>query len=83
MTEQTSIAVVGAGAIGGALAAALGDAGHKATLCDRTPFKMLRRTFDGETRQYDHPVVTNPDGLSPVDWLLLCTKAHQVSGAAP
>jgi 2-dehydropantoate 2-reductase len=83
MAEQTSIAVVGAGAIGGALAAALGDAGHTVTLCDRTPFEILKRTFEGETRQYDHPVVTNPQGLGPVDWLLLCTKAHQVPGAAP
>jgi 2-dehydropantoate 2-reductase len=83
LAEQTSIAVVGAGAIGGALAAALGDAGHTVTLCDRTPFEALKRTFEGETRQYDHPVVTSPQGLSPVDWLLLCTKAHQVPGTAP
>ena len=83
MAEQTSIAVVGAGAIGGALAATLGDAGHTVTLCDRTPFDVLKRTFDGETRQYDHPIVTSPQGLRPVDWLLLCTKAHQVRGVAP
>ena len=83
MAEKTSIAVVGAGAIGGALAAALGDSGYTVTLCDRTPFAMLKRTFEGETRQYDHPVVTSPQGLRPVDWLLLCTKAHQVPGAAP
>ena len=83
MAEKTSIAVVGAGAIGCALAAALGDAGHTVTLCDRIPFDVLKRTFEGETRQYDHPVVTNPQGLGPVDWLLLCTKAYQVAGAAP
>ncbi len=83
MAEKTSIAVVGAGAIGSALAAALGDSGYTVTLCDRIQFDGLKRTFEGETRQYDHPVVTSPQGLRPVDWLLLCTKAHQVSGAAP
>jgi 2-dehydropantoate 2-reductase len=82
MAEQISIAVVGAGAIGGAIAAALGDARRAVTLCDRVAFKALRRTFDGETRQYEHPVVTSPQGLRPVDWLFLCTKAHQVAGTA-
>jgi 2-dehydropantoate 2-reductase len=83
MVDQTSIAVVGVGAIGGALAAALGDSGHTVTLCDRIAFEALKRTFEDETRHYDHPVVTSPQGLGPVDWLLLCTKAHQVPGAAP
>lgn len=83
MRDQISITVVGAGAIGGALAAALGDAGYRVMLCDRTPFESLRRTINGDTRRYDHPVVTSPERLQPVDWLLLCTKAHQVSGATP
>lgn len=83
MAETVSIAVVGAGAIGGALAAALGDSGHRVTLCDRIGFEALKRVFENETRHYDHPVVTSPRGLDPVDWLLLCTKAHQVPGAAP
>ncbi len=83
MVDQASIAVVGAGAIGGVLAAALGDAGRTVTMCDRIAFAVLERTFEDETRQYDHPVITSPEGLNPVDWLLLCTKAHQVPGAAP
>lgn len=83
MARQVSIAVVGAGAIGGALAAVLGDLGHTVTLCDGIGFEALNLTFENETRHYDHPVVTSPQGLGPVDWLLLCTKAHQVPGAAP
>jgi 2-dehydropantoate 2-reductase len=82
MAQQVSIAVVGAGAIGGALGAALGDAGRAVTLCDRVAFKALTRTFEGETRQYEHPVVTSPQDLRPVDWVFLCTKAHQVAGTA-
>ena len=85
MTQSTtpSIAVVGTGAIGGVMAAALGDSGHRVTLCARTPFKTLRRSYDGQTQTYDHPVVTSPAGMTPVDWVLLCTKAHQNEGAKP
>jgi 2-dehydropantoate 2-reductase len=82
MGDSTSIAVVGVGAIGGAMAAALGDAGHKPLLCARTPFPHLSRSLNGETREYAHPVCTDSGGLSPVDWVLLCTKAHQIEGAA-
>jgi ketopantoate reductase len=45
MIDAPSIAVLGAGAIGGAMAAALGDAGHRPALCARTPFARLTRTL--------------------------------------
>lgn len=83
MSDSISIAAVGVGAIGGAMSAALGDAGHRVSLCVRTPFARLERSLDGETRDYPHPVVTEPAGLSHVDWLLLCTKAHQIEAATP
>jgi len=82
MSDGLSIAVVGVGAIGGAMAAALGDAGHQPTLCVRTYFPQLSRTLNGETREYAHPVCTDPDNVFPTDWVLLCTKAHQNEGAA-
>jgi len=77
-----SIAVVGVGAIGGAVAAALGDAGHAVRLCVRTPFERLERAMDGVKHEYAHPVETRPEAMGPVDWVLLCTKAHQTEGAA-
>lgn len=80
---MTSIAMVGVGAIGGAVAAGLGDAGANVTLCVRTPFEALRRELDGEVTSYDHPVLTDPTGAAPADWLLICTKAHQMAGAGP
>ena len=83
MSEQPTIAVVGAGAIGGAMAAALGDAGHTVHLCVRAPFERLSRSLEGREASYGHPVHTAPAGLSPVDWVLLCTKAHQIAEAAP
>lgn len=82
MSDGASIAVVGVGAIGGAMAAALGDAGHNPALCVRTPFQYLSRHFDGETREYAHRVYTRPGDVSHMDWVLLCTKAHQIDGAA-
>ena len=80
---MTSIAMVGVGAIGGAVAAGLGDAGVEVALCVRTPFENLQRELGGETKTYDHPVLIDPAQARPVDWLLLCTKAHQTAGAAP
>ncbi len=78
-----SIAMVGVGAIGGAVAAALGDIGQSVTLCVRTPFEKLERTLDEKVTRYEHSVLTGPATTSPVDWLLVCTKAHQTEGAAP
>lgn len=80
---MTTIAVVGVGAIGGAVAAGLGDAGQRVSLCVRNPFDKLERTLDETTAAYDHPVITDPDRGSVADWLLVCTKAHQTDGATP
>lgn len=82
MIDPPAIAIVGVGAIGGSVAAALGDAGRVVTLCARTPFRELRVDVEDGSARYTHPVVTEPTGLEPVDWLLLCTKAHQIEGAA-
>ncbi|MCB1744286.1 MAG: 2-dehydropantoate 2-reductase [Gammaproteobacteria bacterium] len=80
------VAVLGTGAIGGAMAAALGDAGRRVKLCVRTPFERLKRTMpvDGiaTTTEYTHEVVTEPRATGAVDWVLLCTKAYQIDGAS-
>lgn len=81
--STTTIAVVGAGAIGGVMAAALGDCGHDVRLCVRTPFERLRRISGDEATDYDFPIHTSADGLGPVDWVFLCTKAYQNEAARP
>ena len=83
MDVTTSVAVVGVGAIGGAMASALGDVGHRPTLCMRTPVAKLQRTLDGETCSYDFPVVTDPAATTPVDWVFLCTKTYHLPEVAP
>ena len=82
MTNSPNIAIVVVGAIGGAVAGALGDAGRLVTLCVRTPFRELRVDIENSSARYSHPIVTDPNHVEPVDWLLLCTKAHQVDGAS-
>lgn len=81
MSSET-IAIVGVGAIGASVAAALGNAGHNVQLCVRTPFDQLKVELDGHAKTYSHRVLTEPATGQPVDWLLLCTKAHQVEDAA-
>ena len=82
LESSERIAVLGAGAIGGAMAAALGDAGHDVQLCVRTPFAQLNRELEGQTQQYGHRVFTEPSDMDAVDWLLICTKAHQLDAAS-
>lgn len=79
-----SVAVVGVGAIGGAVAADLHEARatRELQLCSRRPFDAL--------------VVESPEGTArlpgaqtdvcratPADWILLATKAHQTESARP
>ena len=80
---MSRVAVVGVGAIGGAVAAHVADAGkHDVALCVREPFARLvvetpKRTLDVEAR-----CVTDPSAAGEADWVLLATKAQDVPGAA-
>ena len=77
------VAVIGAGAIGGYLAAMLADAGHDVTLCVRTPFHTLTIEDDGETRQVRARIVSDPQDVGPQDWVFLATKAQDTASAGP
>jgi 2-dehydropantoate 2-reductase len=78
------VAVVGVGAIGATVAAAVQDAGgHELVLCARRPLDgvVVERPDGGEV-VLRTPVLTDPGGLEAADWLLLAVKAHQTDGAA-
>lgn len=78
-----SIAIIGPGAIGGVLAAWLAqDAANDVTVCARTPFDHLEvETPDAVITA--HPrVLTDPREATPVDWILITTKAYDAAGAA-
>ncbi|HTW85822.1 MAG TPA: 2-dehydropantoate 2-reductase [Candidatus Sulfotelmatobacter sp.] len=78
-----SIAVVGVGGIGGVVAATLRAAGHDVIACARRPFARLALLRPEGDVEVDLCVHCDPAGVWAADWVLLCTKAHQSSSAAP
>lgn len=78
-----SIAVVGPGAIGTTVAAALHEVGHTPLVCGRTPRDRLQLVTEDGTIEVDRAVRTDPaDVHAPVDLVLLAVKATQLDGAA-
>jgi 2-dehydropantoate 2-reductase len=77
------IAVVGAGAIGGLLAAELLAAGEDVVVCARRPLSRLR--VERASAPLDVPVrvVTSPAEAAPARWVLVALKAHDSAAAAP
>ena len=77
------VAIVGVGAIGGALAGLLETAGrHEITLCTRKPLKALTvHTPEGEVHVNAHNA-TDPDRAEPVDWVIVAPKTYDAEGAA-
>ena len=80
---MAKIAIVGVGGIGGVVASMLQSAGsHELVLCVRSPLKELvveTPTGDVTIRA---TVVTSPDEVPAVDWVVVATKAYDVAGAA-
>jgi 2-dehydropantoate 2-reductase len=78
-----TIAIVGPGAIGGVLAAWLAqDPNNAITVCARTPFDRLEVETPVGTITANPRVITNPGEATPVDWVLVTTKAYDAAGAA-
>ncbi|GAU68102.1 putative ketopantoate reductase [Streptomyces sp. NBRC 110611] len=75
------IAVIGAGAIGGYTAALAHWAGLDVTLCVRSPLDGLRVESGSEVRTAAVRIVSDPAQVTPVDWVLLTTKAQDTAGA--
>lgn len=82
--ERATIAVVGLGGIGGVVAGSLAHAGrHDVLACVRTPVERLEVERPDRTVEVPLRAVTEPSEVTPVDWVLLCTKAHETPSAAP
>jgi 2-dehydropantoate 2-reductase len=77
------IAVVGVGAIGGAVAGLLETTGqHEILLCTRRPLEaLIVRTPEGAVRVKARNL-TDPDKAEPVDWVMIATKTYDAEGAA-
>src|SRR5262245_47927089 len=80
---MAEVAVVGPGAIGCAVAAWLAKGGHAVTVCARTAFTdLVIETPDGPIHATP-TVLTDPAQATPVDWVLVATKAYDVASTAP
>lgn len=76
--------MIGAGAIGSMLADAACQAGNEVTLCVRTAIPSLAVSADGTERDVPVLITADPGSVTgPADWVVLATKAHQTTGAAP
>jgi 2-dehydropantoate 2-reductase len=80
------VAIVGIGAIGGMVAAALQQAGNaELVLCSHRPLTEVRVSPDGAPPiVIDAPVLSDPAALrgGPAAWVMLAVKAHQTAGTA-
>jgi 2-dehydropantoate 2-reductase len=83
-SEPPRIALLGPGAIGTTIAAALHEAGRTPTLCGRSAHKRLALRFDGGGVVIPGPVHTDPAAISqPFDLVFVAIKTTQVEAAAP
>lgn len=84
MSENPTIALVGPGAIGTTIAAALHEAGRTPTICGRTAHDHLTlRSDDGEI-VVPGPVQTDPAKVrNRFDLVFLAVKSTQIAAAAP
>lgn len=77
------IAIVGPGAVGGVVAAWLEKTGrHQVILCARRPLGELHVETPHGALIARPLVLTSPDQATPVDWVLVATKAYDSAGAA-
>jgi 2-dehydropantoate 2-reductase len=80
---MSRVAVVGVGAIGGVVAAALlKRRQHEVLLCTRRPFERLVVESPAGREALPVHTHTDPSAVTRVDYVLLATKAHQTAGAA-
>ena len=77
------VAVVGPGAIGGAIAAALIEAGHDPVLCARTGFERLIVDWPDGSIDRAVDVLTDPTEAPAVDVVFVAVKAHHSAAAKP
>jgi len=82
--QRLRVAVVGLGSIGGVAAASLAAAGkHDVIACTRRPLEHLTLERPEGTVEVALKSLTDPSQVKPVDWVLLCTKAHETESAGP
>src|SRR5262249_23746506 len=81
--KPASIAVIGLGSIGGAVAGLIAAAGrHDLVACVRRPLDRLVVEQPGGTVDIPIRALTDPAKAKPKDWIFLCTKAQDTPASA-
>ncbi|PTS83861.1 MULTISPECIES: 2-dehydropantoate 2-reductase [unclassified Caulobacter] len=79
---MTTIALIGPGAVGGTIAAWLAqNPALSVTVCARKPFAGLEIQTPGGPIIADPAVLTDAAAATPVDWVLIATKAYDTASA--
>src|SRR5882757_6497531 len=82
-SDRTIIGVIGLGSIGGVIAGSLGALDrHDIIACVRRPIERLVVEQPEGAIEVPVKALTDPAKASPVDWVLLCTKAHDTPSSA-
>jgi 2-dehydropantoate 2-reductase len=77
------VALIGPGAIGCAVGAAVVDVGGSLVVAARTPFDRLVVSHPGGVVDCEVDVRVSADGLGPAPLVLLATKTYDTSAASP
>jgi len=82
--ENPMVALIGPGAIGTTVAAALHEVGRTPIICGRSAHARLELRFDGGQIVVPGPVLTDPAAIKDtVDLVFVAVKATQLDAAAP
>ncbi|WP_434641569.1 oxidoreductase [Klebsiella sp. I138] len=84
ISREPAVALIGPGAIGTTIAAALHEVGRTPVVCGRTSHHQLRLRFDGGQITVPGPVLTDPAAVArPFDLVFVAVKATQNHAISP
>lgn len=79
---MTSVAILGAGAVGGYFGAHLAEV-TEVVVCGRRPLDRLVVDQGGHRLEVEVRSATDPGQVGEVDWVLVAVKAHQTEAVGP
>lgn len=84
MPDNPTIALIGPGAIGTTIAAALHEVGRTPTVCGRSAYEQLELRYDGGNIVVPGPVLTDPaETQNTFDLVFVAVKSTQIEAIAP